>query len=510
MKDNMKFLTLIVAGLAFCSSLLAQVDFVDYEAEDLNLYNYSAEAVNEAYGKALIRLDNSFGSATIAMESTNTYYDIQVTYLEEGGDCAYEIYVDDALVDAWRSGENSGIYKDDVLNRVTHLTQNVKVSGNIEIVAYASDGESCRIDKVGLRKTNIDENQCNMVWSSGNSISSLYVGGAERIGSQSGFSINEFSGSKINSVGQVLKEKTGQLAVFTDTYGFAQVKFRVERYNYHVRLKMIGLECMPANDKSLCPVLSIPCNSAVGYDVLDDNIDVVKSGNNLTLYWNKLAERDLLPGGYIALYAANEEMQARDEIATLNQLEPPFFSTPPTDISLAPAEITENNSIGDVIGILTAEDPEDDVVYYTLEEGEGDDDNGKFLIILNEIKAREVFDYETDSLYTIRVKVTDSQQNTYSKNFVIKIRKDNETSLVRNVSTGNTVNIYPNPASDVLYIEAKDACQIQIVNVEGRLMHVCEHVGLQSALDLKSFPPGMYFVRLYNNQYQIVQKVIRE
>ena len=505
----MKFLTVLLLSFGIYPSLLAQESFVDFEAEKMVLFNYSIDSVNEAYGKALIRLDGDFGSATLKRGSSAAYYDLQVTYIKEDGDYAFEIYIDDELVDAWKSDENTGFYKEDVLNRVSHLTQNAKITGDIEIVAYASNGESCKIDKVSLRKANIDENECNMTWSTGNAINSLYLGGKERIGSGSGFHINEFSGSKINSLSQIVKGIAGQVCVFTDSYGFAQVKYRVEHYDYHVRIKMIGLECMPENDKSLCPVLSIPCSSAVGYDVLDGNIEVVKSGNNLTLYWNKLAEHGLTPGGYIALYAANEATKAKNEMAALEVLEPPFLSTAPTNIFLAPSEITENNNIGDVVGVLTASDPEGDIAYYSLTAGEGDDDNNSFLLVLDKLEAKKVFDYNTDSLYSVRIKVTDSQQNTYSKAFTIKILKD-YTSAVKNVFANSEVNIYPNPASNVFYIETNETCSIQITNIEGRSMYFGEHLDHKSVVDIKSFPPGLYFVRLFNNQEQTIQKIVKK
>ncbi len=94
----------------------------------------------------------------------------------------------------------------------------------------------------------------------------------------------------------------------------------------------------------------------------------------------------------------------------------------PTDISLDNSDIDENNSIGDVIGAFSTTDADvGDTFTYTLVEGEGDTDNASFTIEGANLKAGAVFDYETKSSYSIRVKVTDSAENTFEKQFTITI-----------------------------------------------------------------------------------------
>jgi hypothetical protein len=85
----------------------------------------------------------------------------------------------------------------------------------------------------------------------------------------------------------------------------------------------------------------------------------------------------------------------------------------PTEIGLLPASIIENTdtSSSDVlVGLLTTEDPDDDNAFsYTLEVGDGDADNGTFVISGDQLLVRQgtSLDYETQDTYSIRVQVND-------------------------------------------------------------------------------------------------------
>jgi hypothetical protein len=507
---NISKLLLIIALSSFCNFSVSAVDYYDYQAESMTLDNFEIDTITGAFEGALVTSTSDCASISKSISSTTTYYDVQVTYSSTSSDCAFEIYNGDELIDAWMVDEHTGEYTDDSLNRVAHTTQNVNFTDKLKLVAYCNDSASVSVDKIRLYETSVDDNACNMEWNSSSIISSLYLGGAECISSGSSFYINEFSGSKINTISQTETTSYTQNATYTDTYGYAQVKLRVERYDYHVRIKMIGLECMPRGDRSLCPVLSIPCASAVGYKILDDKMTVSESGNDLTLYWSSMADRDLTPGGYIALYAEDQETEALNEIATLDSLETPFISTPPTDIFLSSNTISEGNDKYDVVGVLSAEDPEGDESYYTLTSGEDDDDNSSFIIILDSLMAKEVFDYEVDSLYSIRIKVTDSEQNTYSESFTIKILKDEFQTSITETFNDNYLNIYPNPTGTYLNIKTDEICNIQIVNIKGEQMYSNKHEGYLTTIDVESFAAGVYFVRLYSDTEQTIQSFIKK
>ena len=87
---------------------------------------------------------------------------------------------------------------------------------------------------------------------------------------------------------------------------------------------------------------------------------------------------------------------------------------PPTFLILVNLEGEVDNSIdeGEAVGSIVAyigvsDDDENDVHSFTLVDGDGSDDNDQFTIESFALKSNAVFDYETKSSYTIRVKADD-------------------------------------------------------------------------------------------------------
>jgi murein DD-endopeptidase MepM/ murein hydrolase activator NlpD len=114
------------------------------------------------------------------------------------------------------------------------------------------------------------------------------------------------------------------------------------------------------------------------------------------------------------------------------------FNEPPTDISLSKTSVAENRPVGTIAGSFSTTDPnEDDTFVYTLVDGEGSTDNTSFTISGNALKTAIVFDFETTSSYSIRVRTTDSGSLFYEKAFSIQITDINEapTSLVLSKAT---------------------------------------------------------------------------
>jgi large repetitive protein len=102
----------------------------------------------------------------------------------------------------------------------------------------------------------------------------------------------------------------------------------------------------------------------------------------------------------------------------------------PTDISLSPSSIFENNTIGDSIGVLSTTDADvGDTFTYSLVSGTGSDDNALFLITGNQLRAGGVFDFESQSSYSIRVRSTDAAGATFEEALTITIEDLNEAPM---------------------------------------------------------------------------------
>jgi VCBS repeat-containing protein len=102
-------------------------------------------------------------------------------------------------------------------------------------------------------------------------------------------------------------------------------------------------------------------------------------------------------------------------------------SDAPTNISLDDSSIAENLPAGTLVGSFSTADPDNgDTFTYTLVSGTGGNDNASFTIAGNKLRTAAVFDYETKSSYSIRVRTTDSGTLYYEEVFVITVTGVNE------------------------------------------------------------------------------------
>jgi len=114
-------------------------------------------------------------------------------------------------------------------------------------------------------------------------------------------------------------------------------------------------------------------------------------------------------------------------------LEAPFIITvndindAPTALLLNAAKIPENNQVGDEIGTFITQDQDVwDSHTYHLVAGPGDTGNAAFAIDGNRLLAAQSFDYEAQTSYSIRVRVTDLGGLWVEKSFIISILPVNE------------------------------------------------------------------------------------
>src|SRR5262249_41373959 len=80
----------------------------------------------------------------------------------------------------------------------------------------------------------------------------------------------------------------------------------------------------------------------------------------------------------------------------------------PIGVSLSPNTVAENSPVGTVVGTFATTDQDaGDTFTYTLVTGSGDTDNASFQAVGNQLRTNAVFDFETRSSYSIRVRTTD-------------------------------------------------------------------------------------------------------
>ncbi len=120
----------------------------------------------------------------------------------------------------------------------------------------------------------------------------------------------------------------------------------------------------------------------------------------------------------------------------------------PTLLTLSNATISENNANPTVVGTLTALDPDGETsLTYSLVAGIGGTDNGLFSIVGNQLSFHAIADFESQSSYSIRVRVTDNGSPTLAneKTFIIQVTDVNEAPTGLSLSNLNIAENNANP-----------------------------------------------------------------
>jgi len=125
--------------------------------------------------------------------------------------------------------------------------------------------------------------------------------------------------------------------------------------------------------------------------------------------------------------------------------------TAPTGLTLSSASINEGLSSGTTVGTFSTTDAEGGTFSYSLVAGEGSTNNASFTIEGAALKSAVVFDFESKSSYTIRVRTTDNGGLFFEKSFVISINDLSEaptnlslsvTSITEGLAIGTTVGTF--------------------------------------------------------------------
>ena len=122
----------------------------------------------------------------------------------------------------------------------------------------------------------------------------------------------------------------------------------------------------------------------------------------------------------------------------------------PTALALTQTSIAENSATGTQIGTFSTTDP-DAGDSHTYELAAGAADNGSFQISGNVLQTKAGLDYETDSVYNIKVSTKDAGNLVLNQDFVIKVTNVNEApttialtnlTIAENSATGTQVGTF--------------------------------------------------------------------
>ena len=108
----------------------------------------------------------------------------------------------------------------------------------------------------------------------------------------------------------------------------------------------------------------------------------------------------------------------------------------PTDVTLSPSSVEENEPVGTEVGTLSASDPDPgDSPAFALVAGSGAEGNGAFQISGNTLETAAILDFEAQSTYSIRVRATDESGASFEK--VLTVAVTNEPEGAGNLAPTN-------------------------------------------------------------------------
>ena len=188
---------------------------------------------------------------------------------------------------------------------------------------------------------------------------------------------------------------------------------------------------------------------------------------------------------------------------------------PPTDISLSNNTIPENQTSGTLIGILNTTDPDSDSFTYSFMSGDGDADNAKFAIRNSLLLSNMVFDYQTQSSFSIRVASTDESLSSVEKVFEVNV--SSTVSAANTIAEATSFVLYPNPSSDIVQISAtaigSNPLTVQIIDLSGKVLNSykgqLQEINSSLSEDSRALDKGLYFVRIDMAGQSFTKKFIK-
>jgi hypothetical protein len=143
-----------------------------------------------------------------------------------------------------------------------------------------------------------------------------------------------------------------------------------------------------------------------------------------TLKTNAVFDFDTKSSYSVRIRSTDSGAEIYEKVFTISILN---INQPPANITLAPSSVHEGKPIGTIVGILSTADPDSlDTFIYSLVAGTGGNNNNKFTIDGNTLKTKAVFDFDTKSSYSVRIRSTDSGTEIYEKAFTITIIDTNQ------------------------------------------------------------------------------------
>ncbi len=179
----------------------------------------------------------------------------------------------------------------------------------------------------------------------------------------------------------------------------------------------------------------------------------------------------------------------------------------PTGIQLSKNSISEDATIGSLVGILTTTDDDQDEGHnYAFISGDGDDDNNAFTISGDSLISASAFNFDSKSTYSIRIQVLDSTGLEFEKIFIINITEEVSENII--LQYNKNISIYPNPTSGYIKIESNniEIFKVELTDMSGKIVYTSNSE--IDGINVKKIDRGMFLLHIYTNKGMYIEKLI--
>ena len=207
-------------------------------------------------------------------------------------------------------------------------------------------------------------------------------------------------------------------------------------------------------------------------------------------------------------YYSIDNINPGDDKFNVNQdvvvgISQPYFG--PTDIILSDLQVREGLPVGSYVAeVEVVDNSETDIFSFTLDGGPKfptGRHEAAFYIENDTLKTKFVFDASEKNEYILNIKVTDSDFNEYSEEFVIEILPNslatsNITSLQENIP-----DIYFSHTDNAILISLNsnsfERNYVEVFDIRGTKFFSGIITDQRYLINTSGFSPGIYLVRLY-------------
>ncbi len=178
--------------------------------------------------------------------------------------------------------------------------------------------------------------------------------------------------------------------------------------------------------------------------------------------------------------------------------------------------IDEGPALGTLIGTIQAGDGDITPVTltdWTITTNADPNSNGTDALAIDtengqlSVNDPDDFSVEADSAFNIAITVSDGELVSLPESITINV-KDTTVITSSGILELSDVNVYPNPANDILNVKVDKPCVIRLFDTAGNVVLERKFAGGTQEIDVKALTPAIYYLEIQADNKKTVRKIV--